>query len=65
MKTLFCSLVVLFSLSVPVYADQASDAVLQDKIDQLFIVGQKKNEANRSVSNETIESGAQKADANN
>ncbi len=39
MKTLFYSLVLLFSLSVPVYADQASDAALQAKIDQLFIVG--------------------------
>lgn len=31
-------LLVLF-LAVPTYADQASDAVLQSKIDQLFIVG--------------------------
>ncbi len=39
MKTLFCSLVLIFSLSLPVYADQVSDTALQNKIDQLFIVG--------------------------
>lgn len=38
MKTFFCSLIIL-SLSLPVYADQASDVALQNKIDQLFIVG--------------------------
>lgn len=39
MKILFCSLVLILSLSLPVYADQVSDVLLQDKIDQLFIVG--------------------------
>jgi len=39
MKTLLYSLILLFSLSIPVYAEQVSDAVLQEKIDQLFIVG--------------------------
>lgn len=39
MKTLFYSFLILLSLSLPAYADQASDAALQSKIDQLFIVG--------------------------
>ncbi len=39
MKTLFYSLVLLFSLFAPVYADEVSDTALQEKIDQLFIVG--------------------------
>jgi beta-N-acetylhexosaminidase len=39
MKTLLYSLVLLFSLFAPVYADQVSDTALQEKIDQLFIVG--------------------------
>lgn len=39
MKTLIFTLVLLLSFSVPVYADQISDTELQNKIDQLFIVG--------------------------
>ncbi len=39
MKTFFYSFLLIFSLSVPAYADHASDFVLQNKIDQLFIVG--------------------------
>lgn len=39
MKTLLYSLVLLLSLFAPAYADQESDTALQDKIDQLFIVG--------------------------
>lgn len=39
MKLFLYSVVVLLSLCLPVYADEASDAVLQAKIDQLFIVG--------------------------
>jgi beta-N-acetylhexosaminidase len=39
MKTLFYSILLMLSLFVPAHADQASDAVLQGKIDQLFIVG--------------------------
>lgn len=39
MKNFFYSLLLILSVSVPAYADQASDALLQDKIDQLFIVG--------------------------
>jgi beta-N-acetylhexosaminidase len=37
-KLLYLLLVLLF-LSTPIYAEQASDVALQDKIDQLFIVG--------------------------
>jgi beta-N-acetylhexosaminidase len=39
LKILFYSLFLILSLSLPVYADQASDVALQNKIDQLFIVG--------------------------
>jgi beta-N-acetylhexosaminidase len=39
MKPLFYSLILILSLSLPVHADEASDAALQSKIDQLFIVG--------------------------
>lgn len=39
MKTLFYSFLLIFTLTAPVFADRASDAVLQAKIDQLFIVG--------------------------
>ncbi len=39
MKTLFYSLFLIFSFSLPVYADRVSDTELQNKIDQLFIVG--------------------------
>ena len=38
MKTLFYSLILILSLSLPAHADEISDAALQDKIDQLFIV---------------------------
>lgn len=39
MKTLLRSLLIMLLLSAPVYADETSDAALQAKIDQLFIVG--------------------------
>lgn len=39
MKTLLYSFFIILAFSIPTHADQASDVVLQDKIDQLFIVG--------------------------
>ena len=39
MKSLLYSLFVILAFCSPVYADQTSDVALQNKIDQLFIVG--------------------------